>query len=106
MTDPWRPFRPGDDPAAQRYMTPDQHADCLERVRAAEASAAHRGAMQAAAHRWGPSLGKLSPDAITAICEDRARGRTLRELADQHGVSPATISRAVQRRKRPPAPAQ
>jgi len=34
VTEPWRPFQAGDDPLAQRYMTPEQVADLLARARA------------------------------------------------------------------------
>lgn len=76
-------------------MTPEEVADLVRRVREAESSAAHRGAMLAAAHRWG--TGMLSPGAVLAIQQERARGRGLKELAALYGMSAATISRAARR---------
>ena len=71
MTDPWRPFQPGDDPLALRYMTPEQIADLVERVRAISGItlvAKHRAARQGRGRdgRWlarsalpDPAFGRL-----------------------------------------------
>src|SRR3954468_6789033 len=98
MTDRGRVYRPGEDPLAPRYMTPEQVAALVERVREAESSVTHRGAMLASAHRWSSGgRGKLTSGAVVAIRQERGGGTKLQALAALYGVSEATISRAVRR---------